>query len=215
MYAKYTFILFHLAAPSIPKFHPMEWNGSDLYFFVLIMDVVAPTEPDLYGNIPKSKNVGALTRRSTICLPKDVIRFPACIHSHRLLMRYSRLKTDDNNIELQHGFFQSVEQPTASSRGRSCRPSRRLSLGNHHPSWEDSMKPEDTTILMYQMLLQLPSLWYPVSRLMMIISNFQKLMRHPLPSFFHAEMMGDIMYYHQAMTQRMMPPSSLVLWLRK
>ena len=120
-------------------------------------------------------------------------------------MRYSRLKTDDNNIELQHGFFQSVEQPTASSRGRSCRPSRRLSLGNHHPSWEDSMKPEDTTILMYQMLLQLPSLWYPVSRLMMIISNFQKLMRHPLPSFFHTEMMGDIMYYHQAMTQNDAP----------
>ena len=100
----------------------------------LLKDVLSPDEPDLYGNIPESQDEGALNEEviTPMILPDEsdanIPQEQPVIFQHvpQPATTEEVFDPDDTNVELQQGFFRNVEQPTVSSRGRSCRPSRKL-----------------------------------------------------------------------------------------
>lgn len=170
----------------------------------LMRDVICPDEPDVYGNIPVSQDEGALDEgvnppivmpdESNVSVPQE--QSVSFQHVPQPAAVEEVFDPDDNNVELQQGFFRTVEQPTVSSRGRSRMPSRRLQESSQLRSFHGAKGYYDnaasnvasaaTTSINYEQAhddhLEL-----------------QERMRHPIA--FHAEMMGDIMYYHQAMRQ--------------
>ena len=153
--------------------------------------ILPPAQPDLYGNLPEQEREGAsnphaanlndfLDDNGNHAQEQPVFSQPEHQHVEVLGM-------DDHPVELQHEYFQDIQPPNVSLRGRRQAPSRRLmeSRGVYEPP-TSNIATAATTILSDE---RAHDEWL----------ELQERMRNPIA--FHAEMMGDIMYYHQAMRQ--------------
>jgi len=153
--------------------------------------ILAPPLPDLYGNIPEPEREGAdnqdAANANAISDNNAEHAREQPVFSQPELQHVEVFGTDGDDVELQHEYFQGFRPSNTSLRGRRQAPSRRLreSRGNYElPT--SNVATAATTVLADD---RAHDEWL----------ELQERMRNPIA--FHAEMMGDIMYYHQAMKQ--------------